>query len=386
MVSKILYVQYTNPSLYPPLEHSSQILARNEWEILFLGIGAQGTANKIISPTHPQISIRQIAFCPPGWRQKLHYVQFCLWVLGWCLIWQPKVIYASDLFACPIALIISFIPGVKVIYHEHDTNKGQTNNLFINLCIKARRWLANRSEASILPNQQRLEDFLRETTTKTKTFCVWNCPTQEEIVPPRPLSFSNDNALRLLYHGSLNSVRLPLTVLEAIKKLHDAYGNCAKLGIIGYETIGSNNYLGQLNAKAEELGIAERVEFFGAMPRQDVLKRSQQYDVGLAFMPKSSNDINMQYMLGASNKAFDYLSCGLAILVSDLPDWHQAYVEPGYGLACDPEDAESITTALNWFLEHPIPMRQMGELGRQKIAREWNYEKQFEPILEMISL
>jgi glycosyltransferase involved in cell wall biosynthesis len=90
-------------------------------------------------------------------------------------------------------------------------------------------------------------------------------------------------------------------------------------------------------------------------------------------------------MVGASNKPFDYLSSGLALLVSDLPDWRTNYVEMGYGLACDPDDPESIATALRWFLNHQVEMRAMGERGRQRIATEWNYEKEFLPILERIS-
>ncbi|GAB4534216.1 MAG: hypothetical protein Tsb0014_20250 [Pleurocapsa sp.] len=382
MNPKILYIQYTNPAIFPPLEHSSQILAKHNWQVLFLGIGAQGAANELLFSSHPNITVRQMAFCPPGWRQKLHYIQFCLWVLAWCIYWKPKVVYASDLFSCPVALILSFLPGIRVIYHEHDTSGKQANSLFINLCFKARKLLANRSQASILPNQQRLEHFVRETATHSQTFCIWNCPTKEEVAPPKGSHLSDDDKLKLLYHGSINSSRLPLTILDAMAQL----GDRVKLGIIGYETIGSNNHIQQFTAKAKQLGILEQVEFLGAMSRQEVLKRSQQYHLGLAFMPKSSNDINLKYMIGASNKAFDYLSCGLALLVSDLPDWHQAYVAPGYGLACDPEDGDSIAAALAWYLEHPTQMRQMGELGRQKIVQEWNYEKQFEPVLAYMSV
>jgi hypothetical protein len=49
-------------------------------------------------------------------------------------------------------------------------------------------------------------------------------------------------------------------------------------------------------------------------------------------MPTCSRDRNEQAMSGASNKAFDYLVCGLAVLVSNLPDWRSTFVEPGYGL------------------------------------------------------
>jgi glycosyltransferase involved in cell wall biosynthesis len=58
------------------------------------------------------------------------------------------------------------------------------------------------------------------------------------------------------------------------------------------------------------------------------------------------------------------------------------YVDPGYGLACDPEEPESIAQALNWFLEHPEKMRNMGEKGRKRILEEWNYESQFDPVFK----
>jgi glycosyltransferase involved in cell wall biosynthesis len=102
-------------------------------------------------------------------------------------------------------------------------------------------------------------------------------------------------------------------------------------------------------------------------------------------MPSDSDDINMQAMVGASNKAFDYLSCGLALLVSDLPDWRAAYVETGYGFSCDPNTPESLTSALRWFAEHPSEMRAMGESGRQKIISDWNYDKEFAPIYKRMN-
>ena len=39
---RILYVQFTNPAAYPPLEHSARILADAGWDVMFLGTGALG--------------------------------------------------------------------------------------------------------------------------------------------------------------------------------------------------------------------------------------------------------------------------------------------------------------------------------------------------------
>src|SRR6516165_5639883 len=85
-IQRILYVQYTNPAAYPPLEHSSRILADAGWEVLFLGTGAYG-ANSLRFPVHPHVTVKQLAFCPAGMRQKLHYLTFCFWILGWTVAW-----------------------------------------------------------------------------------------------------------------------------------------------------------------------------------------------------------------------------------------------------------------------------------------------------------
>lgn len=84
----ILYVQYTNPAGYPPLEHSSRILADCGWEVLFLGSGSSGQADGFQFPAHPNIQVRRWPHVRPGWRQKAHYAAFSLWVLWEC--WRHR--------------------------------------------------------------------------------------------------------------------------------------------------------------------------------------------------------------------------------------------------------------------------------------------------------
>ncbi len=377
---RILYIQYTKPAAYPPLEHSSHILAEEGWEVLFLGISALGEVDNLHFLAHPNITVRQMPLCLGGWRQKLHYLRFFLWVIGWSLYWRPQWVYASDLLSCPIAVLLSYLPGVRVAYHEHDSPTTAPDSSFMRLCWAARRTLARRGQMCILPNQQRLERFAKETDKNHQLFCVWNCPAKEEIAPPR-LPDSSDS-LWLLYHGNISPSLLPSTVLSALAMLPDV----VKLRVIGYETVGNRGYVQQLQEMASQLGLGERVKFLGAMPRSELLEWCQKCDVGLAFLPRLKDNVNMQYMIGASNKAFDYLACGLALMVLDLPDWCQMYVEPGYGLACNPNDPESIAAAVYWFLEHPDEMRQMGERGRQRIATEWNYQMQFAPVLQQMNV
>ena len=103
-------------------------------------------------------------------------------------------------------------------------------------------------------------------------------------------------------------------------------------------------------------------------------------------MPRHSSDLNLAHMTGASNKPFDYMAAGLALLVSDRPDWRDMFVAPGYARACDPTDPASIAAALTWFLDHPAERRAMGASGRAKIAAEWNYDSAFAPVMSALRM
>jgi glycosyltransferase involved in cell wall biosynthesis len=89
-------------------------------------------------------------------------------------------------------------------------------------------------------------------------------------------------------------------------------------------------------------------------------------------------------MAGASNKAFEYLARGLPLLVSPMPDWQAMFVTPGYAIACDIENVDSLVAALRWYSDDPARRQSMGERGRQRVLTEWNYEAQFSPVLQMI--
>lgn len=374
---RLLYLQYTNPAAWPPLEHSSRLLAREGWQILMLGIQTPGI-EALQFPPHDRIVVRRFPACPTGWAYPMHYAGFGLWAAGWLIRWRPCWLYISDPSSCPLALWFSYLPRIRIIYHEHDTPSMAgpiaARRRTVRGILWARRQLAHRAALCILPNAQRVARFVETTGRRNPTLCVWNCPTLEEVATPRPAL--EGRRLRLLYHGSIVPPRLPPTVLEALAQLPET----VTLRLIGYETIGHRGYLQSLQRQAQQLGLAGRVEFLGPLPRRAVLERSLTCDLGLALVPNDPAALDDQPMTGASNKAFDYLACGLALLVSDLPDWRALYVEPGYGRAVNPDDPRQIAEALRWCLEHPDEVQAMGERGRQRILEEWHYERQFAPV------
>ncbi len=233
----------------------------------------------------------------------------------------------------------------------------------------------------IVPNQRRGANMAAELKTDKPIHCIWNCPSSTEVTVSSNTAVNEP--LWIYYHGSINESRLPPTVIEAIALL----GSGVRLKVTGYETIGSPAYVSRLRNIAHDLGVNHLVQFEGAVPRGDELwKRAQQCHIGLALVRSMNADSNLLNLVGASNKPFDYMACGLAMLVAELPEWIATYVEPGYGLACDPESPESIASAFNWFLEHPEERATMGARGKQRIREEWNYERQFESVRSILEV
>ncbi len=374
---RVLYVQYTNPAGYPPLLHSARLLADRGFSVLFLGTDA--LADALTVPRHDRVEVRLMPFQAGGWLQKAHFVRFALWVMAKAATWRPSWIYASDPLSTPIALLLKRVLGFRVIYHEHDSPSlesaaGREGSRFVKLVMSARRALACKADLCILPSAERTRMFAA-TTGRSELLTIWNCPARSEVATggqDRP-----DRTLRVLYHGSIVPARVPRQVLEALAIAPPGMS----LTIIGYETAGHADYVRELSTLAENLKVANRVNFEGPMSRADLMARCAEFDVGLALLPIDSSDVNERSMVGASNKPFDYMACGLSLLVSESPEWVETFVAAGFGRSCDPRSAESIAESFQWFLNHPAERRLMGERGREKIASEWNYDSAFTPVL-----
>ena len=373
----IRYVQYANPAALPPLEHSALLFLRAGYRVSLSGLVENNEARRLTLPPELAARARLWHAQAPGWRQKLHYLAFIVGQL-WRLIWLPRGwVYASDLLSCPVICLAKFFGLGCVIYHEHDSvddtpgGKSRVDRALLRLRGRAARC----ADIVILPNEERAKAFDRLRPGLPPARVVWNCPRQEEAGQKR--TAPDRDVLRVLYHGSVAPERLPLSVIEALAR----FSGRVRLSVVGYFPVALAHYADTLRNKARDLGVEACMEIKGAMPRAATIAFAATQDVGLAFMPKDTRDINMRHMTGASNKAFDYLAVGAALLVSDLPDWQAMYVNPGYAFACDPNQADSVAAALEQFLQDPERMRGMGERGRQRILAEWNYETQFAPVL-----
>ncbi len=372
---RILYIQYANSAGYPPLHHGTRILAREGWKVVVLGVQSPGM-EPLEWPRIEGVDFRLLRGTPRGLLLKLQYVAFAAWALASALRWRPAVVYASDPLATPVAWLVKRVLGCRLVYHEHDAPPWGAGPRAVARC---RRRAARSADLCVVPNRGRAEAFAAETgVALVRISCVWNCPSREEV---READDSPRADFVVYFHGNVSAALLPFAVLDAIAALP----RHVRLEFAGYETIGSRGHVERFMRHAEHLGLdAARVKYLGAGSRSRVLEWASRCDAGLALMPTGSSDINMRFMVGASNKPFDYLAAGLALVVSNLRDWEGAFVKPGYAVSCDPTDGRSIAAALAPLVEDSSRRRAMARAARERIKTDWNYEHQFAPVLERL--
>jgi glycosyltransferase involved in cell wall biosynthesis len=380
MNRRILYIQFADPAAYPPIQHSSQILAERGWDVLLLGTDAFGVQSLRMA-AFPGIRIKNLTLAKSGGRPSIQYVVFFFWCLYLVCTWRPRWIYVSDPLPLPAVWLLRLITKSRIIYHEHDSPiVGANPSSFLKAVLACRAKIARQAELCIFPQQDRLAQFVNSTKRTAPALCVWNCPRLREI----PLCTKGEKPeypLVIYYHGSINPERLPESLVIAASRFKGAI----KIQIAGYEAPGSIGYVNALMQLAATMGAPDVVENLGTIPlREDLLRSAARADVGLSLMPESSSDINLKYMLGASNKAFDYMACGLPLLVTDLPDWRETFVAPGYARACNPHNVDSIESELDWYLNHPYERHKMGLDSAKKIQGSWNYDAMFAEVVKFL--
>src|SRR5262249_11543751 len=156
------------------------------------------------------------------------------------------------------------------------------------------------------------------------------------------------------------SGQLPITVIDALARLPDD----VRLEFAGYETVSTRGYVDALLARAETLQIAHRIRYIGAVPlRAELLRAAAAADVGLCLFATKFRDP----MVGASNKPFDYLACGLPLITNDTVEWNDFFASEGVALGCDPEDSEAIARAVLRLHHAPAERCAMAARGRELI-------------------
>jgi glycosyltransferase involved in cell wall biosynthesis len=372
---RVLFVQATNPGAYPPLIHASMLMAEAGWEVTFLSAPIHG--DELALDPHPRIKIEAIKTRSSHVMGGSSYAMYAAAAARLALRVRPNVVYASDPLGAGPGLVAARLAGAALVYHEHDS---PCSGALHPILARSRAAAARAAQLIVFPNEERAHFAQRELRfSGDKLHIVWNVPRRAELVASTATA---EPPLIVYYHGSITPERLPETVALAVRRM----AGRVQLRVAGYEAPSARGYVRHLVGSNTGASVDAPIEYLGMVPRRtDLLAEAARAHLGLSLMPFNSDDLNINHMAGASNKPFDYMAAGLALLVSDLPDWTRMFVEPGFARAADPTSADSLFTALEWFVNHVHERQEMAARGRAMIKSIWNYETVFASMLKALS-
>jgi glycosyltransferase involved in cell wall biosynthesis len=368
---RALFLQVCEAGAYPPIINAAHLMNDAGWKVTVLS--CPSIDRDMPFPCGPEIDLISLEPRPNYVVQKHQFLEYCWRAQVAARDFRPTLVYASDPLAAIPGMIAASLCRAELVYHEHDSPNAQAD---LAAPLRwARRRIVHKADALVFPNECRAALARAELSfDPRRQRIVWNVPRRKEVQPFRP--HPSPRSI-IYYHGSIVPDRLPLTVVEAIAAL----APMVELQIAGYETPSGHGFVGFLKERFGEAKAGGLIEYLGPMNRDAVLAAAARADIGLAFMPMESTDVNMRHMAGASNKAFDYMAAGLPFLVSDLPEWRTMFVMPGFALAADPRNRDSVKRQLEQLINDVELRNRQRERCQAMIRDEWNYDTKFGRLL-----
>lgn len=293
----------------------------------------------------PGFTIDRIASVPESMRRACYVTT----ALGRVIAQRADVVFTRDLGLASLALFVPRSRRPALVYEAHGYAPAVSQELPRLLGTSARpspRKLARlaRRESRVW---RRAEGYVTLTSAHRSELVARFGPRDAAVVPdgtrlPRVRRFEPPPAGPPMvgYAGHLYPWKGVDVLIEAIARRPDLRG----LVVGGHP---GERDLARLQALAHARGIADRVEFTGWRPPQDVAASLARCHA-LA-LPNVRSTISERYT--SPLKLFDYLAAGRPIVASDLPAIREVLTDQVNGLLVEPGRADVLADALGRVLD-----------------------------------
>ncbi len=130
--------------------------------------------------------------------------------------------------------------------------------------------------------------------------------------------------------------------------------------------VGKGDLESELRRLTRELGVEDRVEFGGLIPREEVPQLLADATIGVA--PLRSTE-TLSYAM--PTKVYEYMACGLPTVVTGRGEIERFVVDSGGGVHAD-NDPERIAERFDELLGDEERRRQLGRQGREHVVERYD--------------
>lgn len=375
----IVSIIYGNPDYYPPMINAAVILDRYQSQQIILStdfvpsIWVQGPIQYPSTTT-----IRRLS--STGGAGLKNYIKFNIKVLR-CGI-HSDVIIAYNMHALLPARLLAWFNKIPLVYHSHDYVENNAPQSLSSRIVKLfERTIARTADLVIVPDEKRAQVMKRELHLKQDPTIVANSSLSNELEPTPELELElrklGKRFEKIVFRpGRIGPGHCIDTTLRSIPLWSSKNWGFV---IMGYFEAADRQAYEQL---AASLGVSSQFVILPAVSYPEVLRYTKGADLGHGIYEPTH--VNNRYITTASNKIMEYIASGLPLIVNNSEGNQALITKYKNGLAVQHDSPEAIADAINLILGTPALAKQMAEGSQRAFSEEFNYSKQYAPVLEKL--
>lgn len=297
-----------------------------------------------------------------------YYLKFARILLKDLFKSKADIFVAEDIYTLPFVFFAGKLKRKIVYYNSRELYPflaGLRNKKIVQTLIRIIERFFITKVNLVLTTGPMDAQFLEQYYKITNTLVIRNLPVQKKpdkvLDLRKELNLDSDNIL-LLYQGVLLEGR-------GLEQTFEALAKTEKFHLI---ILGDGVLKASLVETADKLGILDRVHFIGTVSQSDLINYTAAADVGLALI----KNLSLSYYYALPNKLFEYISAGLPVIISDLPQMRQIIDKYNVGEVADIETGNNLDEILKKFIADKDKLGFYSDNCR-KAAEELNWQNEY---------
>ena len=203
----------------------------------------------------------------------------------------------------------------------------------------------------------------------SKTITLANYPMLEEFPAVAETPYG-ERPFQICYVGHLSKARGLFDMVDAAEQVR---GGGARSLLLAGELASAAE-----EAEARARGGWQRTEYLGWIDRTGIARLMANACAGLVVLHP-----NRCFVDAYPIKMFEYMAAGLPVVASDFPLYREILEDGRCGCLVPPADPAALARAIEWIFDHPAEAREMGEHGRRRVERLYNWQVEREKLVSL---
>jgi glycosyltransferase involved in cell wall biosynthesis len=289
---------------------------------------------------------------------------------------KADVYHFHDLDFIPWAIFLKILTRSKVIYDIHEaypeymlikTYLPKVFKKIIALLVYVIEHSAIKYFDAIIPN----DNYVAKSFRHKNNIVIYNFPTLDFFKNGNDIPRQN-REYDLFYHGSLPKYHFKVMMNIAEKLNSENIKNI--WGIITNDKSTST----WAQREIEKRKIKTNFVFLSYTDYLNVSEYLSRAKIGIIPLPPYK-----KFMKNIPLKMFEFMGCGLPIVLSDLPPSSQFISGKNCAIAVEPNNIEEYANAINLLLSNPEKAAEMGNNGKRLVFERYNWKTEEEKLVRL---